>query len=104
MTINEVSAEIAKLNDEFRKAETFSITQGVFELSDMPGLIQAVRDYTDFTEDNDPYGERDFGSLDWYGEKVFWKIDYYDQALQSWHDPLDPRCERVLTVLLASEY
>ena len=104
MTINEVSAEIAKLNDQFRKVETFSVTQGVFGLRDMLGLVQAVRDYTDFTEDNDPYGEHDFGSLDWDGEKVFWKIDYYDQTSQKWHDPLDPGCERVLTVLLASEY
>ena len=32
MTINEVSAEIAKLNDRFRKDETFSVTQGVFYL------------------------------------------------------------------------
>ena len=104
MTIKETSAEIAKLNDEFRKVETFYITQGLFLTKDISGLVQAIRDYTDFTEDSDPYGEHDFGSLDWDGEKVFWKIDYYDQKLMNWFDPLDPRCKRKLVIMLASEY
>lgn len=98
--------KIAVLNDEFRKAIPMSvtITNGVYGLSDLHGLMQAVRDFDRFTEDNDPYGEHDFGSLEWHSETVFWKIDYYDQALQYGKDPLDLECRRVLTVLLASEY
>jgi hypothetical protein len=73
-------------------------------LPDVPGLLQAVQNFHAFTPDNDPYGEHDFGSIVWHQAKTFWKIDYYDTALQYWHDPLDPDCRRVLTVLLASEY
>jgi hypothetical protein len=102
----ERAKKISALNDELRKATSISatVTSGVYELPDLHGLMQAVRDFELFTEDNDPYGEHDFGSLDWHGEKVFWKIDYYDQALQYGKDPLDLGCRRVLTVLLASEY
>lgn len=102
----ERATNIALLNDGFRQALPMcvTITSGVYELPDLQGLMQAVREFDRFTEDNDPYGEHDFGSLDWYGEKVFWKIDYYDQALEYGKDPLDSECQRVLTVLLTSEY
>jgi hypothetical protein len=96
---------IAQLNDAFRQnRHDWYITSGAQALPDVPGLLQAVQDFHAFTPDNDPYGEHDFGSIVWYQEKTYWKIDYYDQALQYWHDPLDPDCRRVLTVLLASEY
>lgn len=71
---------------------------------DLIGLSRAVEDFNRFTEDNDPYGEHDFGKLTWYEQTVFWKIDYYDQELQHWCDPLSPDCNRVLTVMLAEEY
>ncbi len=102
----ERATKIAVLNDEFRKAipTSVTITNGVYGLPNLHGLMKAVRDFDRFTEDNDPYGEHDFGSLDWHGEMVFWKIDYYDQALEYGKDPLDVECKRVLTVLLASEY
>lgn len=98
--------KIAVLNDECRKAVPMNvtITNGVYGLPDLHGLMQVVRDFDSFSEDNDPYGEHDFGSLKWHGETVFWKIDYYDQALQYGKDPLALDCRRVLTVLLASEY
>ncbi len=59
-----------------------------------------------FTPDNDPHGERDFGSFEHEGERIFWKIDYYDRSLQfGSEDPSDPRqTRRVLTIMLASEY
>ncbi len=102
----ERAEKIAALNDKFRRFSPFNVfmTRGVQEMPDTMGLMQAVRDFDRFTEDNDPYGEHDFGSLVWYGEKVFWKIDYYDQDLRYGKDPLDLDCQRVLTVLLASEY
>lgn len=95
---------IAQRNDEFRRKETMSVSQGVFNLQDVLGLIRAVREYTDFNEDNDPYKEHDFGSLKWEGEKIFWKIDYYDSRLEGWADPLSDEVERVLTVYLAEEH
>ena len=101
---NETSQKIAKLNDEFRRLETMSVSQGVFGLHDVLGLIRTVRDYRDFTEDNDPYGEHDFGCFDWEDQRIFWKIDYYDPSFEGWCDPLNPECERVLTVYLAEEH
>lgn len=57
-------------------------------------------------EDNDPYGERDFGSIELEGERYFWKIDYYDRTLRfGAEDPADTsETMRVLTLMHASEY
>lgn len=101
----EYAKKVAKLNDEFRKSgQGITVTQGVQAIEDVIGLIDEIRRFNTFTEDNDPYHEHDFGTVHWYGEKVFWKLDYYDQALQYGEDPLSPKCRRVLTVMLASEY
>ena len=106
MDVDTKKAEkIATLNDAFRRT-TFEImlTPGIRELDDLSELLAAVRRFVTFTEDNDPYGEHDFGSIDWRPERVFWKITYYDQDLKYWCDPLSKKCVRVLTVMLASEY
>lgn len=99
---------IAVVNDMFRRDGNrvirFVVTPGVRGFDDVPGLVKAVREFDAFDEGNDPYGEHDFGSLEWEGVKVFWKIDYYDWALEYGEDPLSPRCKRVLTIMLASEY
>lgn len=101
----EEAIEISKRNDAFRKSGFgITVTQGVQVLEDLVVLLDEIRRFNEFTEDNDPYGEHDFGSLEWYGEKVFWKIDYYDQALKYGRHPLDLDCRRVMTVMLASEY
>jgi len=62
--------------------------------------------YDDFSEDNDPYGEHDFGSFKIEGHKLFWKIDYYAPDMRHGsEDPADPDVTvRVLTIMLASEY
>ena len=44
------------------------------------------------------------GSIQRCRPEPFWKIDYYDEDLKHWCDPLDPDCNRVLTVMLAKEY
>jgi hypothetical protein len=101
----EEAIEIAKTNDQFRRSGFgFTVTPGVQALEDLAGLIDEIRWFDEFTEDNDPYGEHDFGTVYWLGEKVFWKIDYYDQALEYGEDPLSLKCRRVLTVMLASDY
>lgn len=74
-------------------------------LSDLLSAI-AVETFDDFTEENDLYGEHDFGAFTSNGHKIFWKIDYYYQSMQ-WAspDPTDPSLtNRVLTIMLASEY
>jgi len=69
-------------------------------------IVERVRTFDDFSDDNDPYGEHDFGAFEQDGDKIFWKIDYYDRQLtQGSPDPTDPKLTtRVLTVMLASEY
>jgi hypothetical protein len=68
--------------------------------------LDAVRDFSDFTERNDPYGEHDFGRFTLDGVELNWKIDYYDLALEYGSpDPSDAeKTTRVLTVMLAEEY
>lgn len=99
--------EVARRNDAFRRdgdAHLFMVTPGVLFLPDFAGVLQAVRDYDDFTEANDPHKEHDFGAFWWAGEQVFWKIDYYDPTERFWCDPLDDACRRVLTIMTADEY
>ncbi|PKL31108.1 hypothetical protein CVV43_04105 [Candidatus Saccharibacteria bacterium HGW-Saccharibacteria-1] len=97
--------KIAILNDAFRQQKVgYLFTRGIIALDMTLEILKLVQDYSNFNENNDPYGEHDFGSFEFMDNKMFWKIDYYDQASQKWHDPLDPGCERVLTVLLAGEY
>lgn len=98
--------DIAKLNDRFRgMCLDVLYTSGVRDgINNLIGLSRKVESFNRFTEDNDPYGEHDFGSLRFEGKKIFWKIDYYDKNLEFWCDPLSPECRRVLTVMLAEEY
>jgi len=85
----ENDTRIAEINDAFRKSGTsYTLTNGVLDLPDVMGLVDAVRCFNDFTEANDPYEEHDFGAFSWHGQKVFWKIDYYDQELKYGKDPL----------------
>ena len=103
--MNDKSTEIAKINDAYRRArQGFMVTRGVSALPNIATVLSMVQDYNEFSEDNDPYGEHDFGSFEVFGEKLFWKIDYYDSALELWADPLSSECHRVLTVMLADEY
>jgi hypothetical protein len=101
----ENAKEIAIRNDAFRSGGgEIMLTPGIRGLDDLHALLEVVRHFDQFTEDNDPYHEHDFGSLEWHGVGIFWKIDYYDQALKYGEDALSPNCRRVLTVMLASEY
>jgi len=69
-------------------------------------VVDAVRAHAAFTEENDPWGEHDFGSLKVGGQTLFWKIEYYSPDLRSGSE--NPAHEglthRVLTIMLASEY
>lgn len=105
------SKRIAQLNDTFRKTLSGGqvlVTPGVSGLPPMV-LAEAVRrttEFADFSTENDPYGEHDFGSFELCSRRFFWKIDYYDTACEAGsEDPADPKkTTRVLTLMLASEY
>jgi hypothetical protein len=72
----------------------------------LAAAVDATCNFADFTADNDPYGEHDFGAFEMDGQRVFWKIDYYDQTITAGSpDAADPSLtKRVLTIMLASEY
>lgn len=112
------STSITKINDQFRK------NLGLSYHSDIPGMymmtpgiknlesdtqieiIKQIREFNQFSGDNDPYEEHDFGSLIVENKKIFWKIDYYDKSYRyGSDDPSDlKKTNRVLTVMLACEY
>jgi hypothetical protein len=108
---NHKSDSIRVLNDNFRSTfigGRLVLTSGVSELPiDVKAqALLTVKSFSAFSEDNDPYGEHDFGGFEIAGEQFFWKIDYYDlQCQYGSEDPSDPeRTTRVLTVMLADEY
>ncbi len=103
--------DIATLNDNFRKTFTGGqvlLTAGIDSMSmdDKANILSKVRNFNDFTEDNDPYGEHDFGSFDYKGNKIFFKIDYYDLNYEFMSkNPANPDItNRVLSIMLAEEY
>ena len=114
------SEKVAKLNDALRQSlgspfvavnprNQVVTTQGIWDCFDneqIGSIFQDIKSFDNFTEGDDPYGERDFGSLKRKGRTIFWKIDYYDNDMK-YHSPdnTDPeKTKRVLTVMLASEY
>lgn len=102
---------IRDLNDAFRttlEGGRCLFTSGVSDMG-IPfstAALAAVRTFCEFTPDNDPYGEHDFGSFQIGEERLFWKIDYYDLTLEyGSNDPADAsQTKRVLTIMLAEEY
>ena len=107
-----MSAErIRELNDAFRTTMTSGtvvLTAGVDALPPdvKAAVIRKVATFSEFTPDNDPHGEHDFGSFEFGGRKFFWKIDAYDLKMEfGSDDPADPsKTTRVLTIMLAEEY
>jgi len=102
---------IRTLNDVFRRTflgGAVMITQGVeaMPLDQRRSLLQKVRAFDSFSEDNDPHHEHDFGSVDEAGVRCFFKIDYYDRKTEFGSpDPADPAVTtRVMTIMLAEEY
>ncbi len=103
--------KIRELNDRFRTTMTGGqvfMTAGVDALpSDVKArVIRKVATFNEFTPDNDPHQEHDFGSFTLAGRKFFWKIDCYDAAMEFGSEDLaDPtKTTRVLTIMLAEEY
>lgn len=119
------SEAIAQLNDQLRahiftylSAQTTArwnrivLTPSITALAEKAKLqpvLEAVRNFSNFSHDNDPYCEHDYGQIGaevlGLDEGVMWKIDYYDRALESLsEDPADAlKTRRVLTVMFASE-
>lgn len=124
----EQTARIARLNDLARQAMGVACsvvaTAGFRSLpdADQSCVRELIETFDVFTEDNDPHGERDFGTIyqlsdsrwtterprlrEEERERVFWKIDYYDRDLRfGSEDAANPAItRRVLTIMLSDEY
>ena len=103
--------KIRALNDAFRTTLTGGkvlMTAGVNALpTDVKAsVIQRVMTFSEFTEENDPHQEHDFGNFSLAGRKFFWKIDAYDSEMRfGSEDPSDPsKTTRVLTIMFVEEY
>ena len=104
-----VSSVIADINDQIRsmipfvpKPHMLVLTEGVLALpeGELASLCSQVRKFSNFTSDNNPYGENDFGSVLINEEKFFWKFDYFDDGFQFYKE----NGHRVLTIMRADEY
>ena len=124
----EQTARIARLNDLARSAMgvacTAVATVGFRSLSasDQSSVRELIETYDAFDEDNDPHGERDFGTIYQLGdgcwtterprlredecERVLWKLDYYDRELRFGSEDAANAAvtRRVLTIMLSDGY
>lgn len=103
---------IRELNDRFRTEGrgngSVMVTQGIQSAGEtfLRQAVEAVRTFSDFSEDNDPWGEHDFGAVEVEDQKVFFKFDYYtpDLTAGSENPANEGVTHRVLTIMLAIEY
>ena len=104
-------AKIRALNDALRK--TFRggrvmMTAGVAALENpvRNAVVETIKAFDAFDDDNDPWGEHDFVSVELDGQTFFAKIDYYDRTLEAHsEDAADPdKTCRVMTIMLAEEH
>ncbi|MGY4512947.1 DUF3768 domain-containing protein [Bradyrhizobium sp. USDA 3650] len=102
---------IRSLNDNLRQhliGGGAVMTPGVAALgqSFVERAVKTLAAFDDFHHANDPHQEHDMGIFDLDGHALMFKIDYYDKSLQCHSpDPSDPSVtERVITIMLASEY
>ena len=102
-------ALIRTQNDFFRatgKGGVMFMTPAIDERPDKALILKRALTFFDFTPENDPHKEHDFGSFDLAGRRFIWKIDYYDKSMTyGSEDPADSeQTTRVLTIMLAEEY
>ena len=99
------------LNDNFRSTFVGGqvvMTAGVnaLPIDTKARVLLAVQSFSNFTKDNDPHGEHDFGSIEIEGQTYFFKVDYYALDMNGGSEnAADPSVTtRVLTIMRADEY
>jgi len=107
---------IASQTDQFRRERgsqrsipgKWVLTAGVHAMGPVfiKQAVEAVAAFSEFTEDNDPHGERDFGVFQIDGKKLFWKVDLYDRVYLNGSPVRSDisQTARVLTILFPDEY
>ena len=105
------TARIRALNDDLRQHLLWGrsvITPGIAALGQeaIARLVKTLAAFDAFDEDNNPYGENDFGAFDFDGHRIMFKVDYYAKGMQAASpDPSNSAVtERMLTLMLAEEY
>ncbi len=80
-----------------QKPNLLCLTRGITATfpDEVPLVLKVVKEFSMFTEENDPWCEHDFGSFDYKGRKIFWKIDDHGGS---------EGYELVMTIMLAEEY
>ena len=115
--IGERSKRIADLNDAFRQSILVPPNLGcVFTAHhfEQKGghwqrvALHAVANFSEFSDDNDPSGERGTDAIPMTveGVEMLWKIDYYDREFKDPSpDPSDPDVTlRIITLMLPEDY
>lgn len=110
--------KIADLNDRLRKSYDQSIGVIVFcpTVSSMVlekpelqlAIVRACAQFDDFNEENDPYGEHDFGTFSLDDNHFNFKIDYYARDSNYSYGSESPESieetQRILTIMDRSNY
>jgi len=108
VTRKERAEVIAKGNDALRKTGfggKVLLTRGVADSPHKEAVMSAVHSFNDFSEDNDPHGERDNATFEVNRESWMFKVDYYDPKMEFYGEPYErDDFIRVLTILNADEY
>ena len=99
---------IAQLNDELRRTHSTGRVMMTIGFDALPAGtwikgIKAIQQFSNFTPDNDPHGEHDFGQLEVDDISLIWKIDLYEDPDVK-DDNGNPTVTPVLTIMLAEEY
>ena len=101
--------DIASINDHIRKSIPYlphphrmflSASVAALSKETTERLFHDIRSVTDFPQDDDPYGERDFGSVTVDGNRFYWKFDYLDDNFEYFR----LNGNRSLTIMAADEY
>lgn len=102
-------SRIAEKNDFLRKflpslpyPHRLFISSGLADMGRdvVDAVLGKVREFGEFTPDNDPYGEHDAGVVEHEGEDYYWKYDYVDDDLETYK----PDGIRFLTIMKLKDY
>ena len=102
-------SSLSILNDKARQnLNNYSLSQAVQGLNEesLQQLLEQVKTFNEFSEDNDPWDEHDYGRIEFEGNTYLWKIDYYNKNMTG-HSPNsadDSVTRRIICVMRSDEY
>lgn len=110
--IDQRRRSIAVLNDLLRRNGYGGLCTQTPAIAALPEqthqkVVVALRNFDEWTPDNDPYGEHDCALFEVDGMKYLFKIDYFadSRCLTGCENPDNPeQSYRVLTLMFANEY